>query len=895
MVFHWEKRETPLNKEPAPGHGKKALSAAECLKLLGKVSSKAQSAMEYLTTYGWSILVIAVVVLALYMTGAFNAGSASLPTECLAQQGFLCATPAMDTTGNLLVTIGQMSGTTYDITGLACVSTDNAPSGSQFIPFYTTVESGLETGIKFQCPLSSNAVGSGFHGTIWIQYNKGSQTGMVSEVATVTATAVTPQNIEPVYPSGVAYDSFSSSSTPNAIAASGNQIYVCAIAASQQINSESWEVATNAPYTSIGTQSGNMCSASLASLGSSSMAVFGVDIPTTTVRSYTQSIASAPWNYYALTYTVTNAINTVVIALVSTGGESSGSIPYGCTEELGEGDVYYAICINQAVGIYTVGTTWTNGDISMAAFVYETPGPAPNPSYNATTSLSLKASVLPGNQIYICTMDINDQQASSISWSQTVNTLRTFVGVQSGSTCSASTQSYVSWYSDAISAYGVNAPTVRVTPYTQAWFSSPWAYHNLAYIVTNSINTVVIALSGSGGAYVPSGCTSELQGQDSAYYAICTNQATGSYIISTWTGGDESAAAFVFENPVLHDVPVTLSNSQSSATPSGFQQMISFNPSTYSAHETANLSNIEFTSGAPIGTPGNVPLYAWIESGASNSASNTVVWVNLGSSTVPAESGSTPGTLTIYMNFVPGTDPVTSGYTGYAPQLWCGSDCEQTSYAQYDNGANVFTNYWNFAGTTLPNGWTSGGAGGTLTVTVNNGITIQMTSTGGTWGFGHVYTTGAYNTQLVEGFLSSFNIGNGNDYARLGLMTSPINIGEEGTNGYDFFLFNAYVTTDQSLEKYVNGGQANLVTGSTTPSSNTVYSLMWPATGQESTLVNYGNLISSADSSITQANSYIDLEQTANGAPDGYTVQWLRTRAYPPSGVMPSVSFGSVT
>jgi len=41
-------------------------------KLLRKTSSKAQSAMEYLMTYGWAILIIAVVLAALFQLGVFN-------------------------------------------------------------------------------------------------------------------------------------------------------------------------------------------------------------------------------------------------------------------------------------------------------------------------------------------------------------------------------------------------------------------------------------------------------------------------------------------------------------------------------------------------------------------------------------------------------------------------------------------------------------------------------------------------------------------------------------------------------------------------------------------------------------------------------------------------------
>jgi len=45
------------------------------VKLLGKASSKAQSAMEYLMTYGWAILIIAVVLGALFELGVFNANN----------------------------------------------------------------------------------------------------------------------------------------------------------------------------------------------------------------------------------------------------------------------------------------------------------------------------------------------------------------------------------------------------------------------------------------------------------------------------------------------------------------------------------------------------------------------------------------------------------------------------------------------------------------------------------------------------------------------------------------------------------------------------------------------------------------------------------------------------
>ena len=51
---------------------KKLLGKASAKKPLRKTSAKAQSAMEYLMTYSWAILIIAVVLAALFQLGVFN-------------------------------------------------------------------------------------------------------------------------------------------------------------------------------------------------------------------------------------------------------------------------------------------------------------------------------------------------------------------------------------------------------------------------------------------------------------------------------------------------------------------------------------------------------------------------------------------------------------------------------------------------------------------------------------------------------------------------------------------------------------------------------------------------------------------------------------------------------
>jgi hypothetical protein len=77
---------------------------------------KAQSAMEYLMTYGWAILIIAVVLGVLFSLGIFN-GNNLLPSACTAYQGYYCTSPVMTYNVNnyaqLTVTLGQATGSSW--------------------------------------------------------------------------------------------------------------------------------------------------------------------------------------------------------------------------------------------------------------------------------------------------------------------------------------------------------------------------------------------------------------------------------------------------------------------------------------------------------------------------------------------------------------------------------------------------------------------------------------------------------------------------------------------------------------------------------------------------------------------------------------------------------------
>lgn len=203
--------------------------------------------MEYLMTYGWAILIIAVVLAALFSLGVFN-GGALLGTSCVAAPGYLCQSPVLFTSGNVLFTFGQNTGSQIYNVGFACTATSTSsgpnpansvyyiyePSGSSGsggsvgnwaiaianVPGYQganaiisgvngnalTLQSGVQLGQMTQynsipCygptgnPDNALSVGAAFSGSIWMNYTQnpgtpgGSNPFLIAKVATITVRA----------------------------------------------------------------------------------------------------------------------------------------------------------------------------------------------------------------------------------------------------------------------------------------------------------------------------------------------------------------------------------------------------------------------------------------------------------------------------------------------------------------------------------------------------------------------------------------------------------------------------------------------------------------------------------------------------------------------------------
>ncbi len=165
---------------------------------------KAQSAMEYLMTYGWAILIIAIVLAALFSLGVFSSSS-FLGTTCISLSGYTCSSPLLHG-GAVTATVGQATGTSWSSALFFFL-----PSGTT-LPVNTIaytpntacvfgVTGGLNTGgtvtFTVNAPIATyNTCGSNFliavgttaSGQIWAQYQTTStgSANLMAQIATVT-------------------------------------------------------------------------------------------------------------------------------------------------------------------------------------------------------------------------------------------------------------------------------------------------------------------------------------------------------------------------------------------------------------------------------------------------------------------------------------------------------------------------------------------------------------------------------------------------------------------------------------------------------------------------------------------------------------------------------------
>jgi hypothetical protein len=176
--------------------------------MMGKF--RLQSAMEYLMTYGWAILIIAVTLGALAFLGVFS-GTGLLPTACIASSGYICNNPVYihqtGGEGNLIVTIGQSTGTQWNTANVyfvpqsseGSVASGTSLTSASYVGSNTnggtgwTFPSGMQQSVTIQIPTSSGTTppGTSLQGYLWVTYTTSSAGAapLETEFATVTAKA----------------------------------------------------------------------------------------------------------------------------------------------------------------------------------------------------------------------------------------------------------------------------------------------------------------------------------------------------------------------------------------------------------------------------------------------------------------------------------------------------------------------------------------------------------------------------------------------------------------------------------------------------------------------------------------------------------------------------------
>ena len=365
--------------------------------------------MEYLTTYGFAILAIAIVLAVLYTFGVFSRFT-FVSSSCIAEAGYVCTNPMMNTSGYLSFGFGQV-GQYIMLTGFSCTSSTAAPTSWQ-TPTNVTVnlQSDYKVGEVVRCSSVPLPIGSQYAGYLWVQYtnlNTG-QTGLEANFGSVTGTVSATQTfgVTPSASSGSFQYIATNGTDLSAMLASGSSVYICAASdGGYPLMMQSWgvpDVADAGAYTSIGRQSGNTCMVTQSQTGMlpyMTEAIMGVS-GSSTPNVFTLSTGSSPSTSLTVPYTVAAANSFVVI--VAECGDSSAcasmsvdpvdgravssaaeliapSATSTCTyqtQNVGADMMemsFIATCQGLAPGMYSI-TASTGSDAAISAAAYVFPG-----------------------------------------------------------------------------------------------------------------------------------------------------------------------------------------------------------------------------------------------------------------------------------------------------------------------------------------------------------------------------------------------------------------------------------------------------------------------------------------------------------------------------------------
>ncbi|MGC8669866.1 MAG: InlB B-repeat-containing protein, partial [Candidatus Micrarchaeia archaeon] len=310
-----------------------------------------------------------------------------------------------------------------------------------------------------------------------------------------------------------------------------------------------------------------------------------------------------------------------------------------------------------------------------------------------------------------------------------------------------------------------------------------------------------------------------------------------------------------------------------------------------------------------INNPLNLP-------GSYNSTNLIIAWLKI-SKSIPANT-----VYTIYMGI--GNKKINmlsnSGVYGIgeAPELSCPNRPNTTNcstYAEYDDGSHVFNYYYNFAGNTLPTGW-SYAEKNLSRYSVDNGLylyTANETESNITV-FDNIPMR--YPQILEAEVFSPFNTFSG--IVGMSLDKYANNITGSYLYSYNnrqlfysgsllYGLLNEYPSNYTKFPEYENQLMYALnswynngyfehlsLFNSSYKYAPSLQDISWVNTGFEFGGSNYATVTAVSNSSNLQISNYYPAFWLKSNSSYTLKYQYLRARSLPPDGTMPSISFGKL-
>ena len=146
-------------------------------------SLRLQSAMEYLMTYGWALLVISLALVSLYTLGIFNP-SIAVSSQCILPAGLACTGVSMVSNGLVSINLLQATETPINLTAWGCNANQTVAnmycpgsvcvSGSATAANQIEMQVGANYTFNVQCwggtSQYSGSAGSAFRGYLTLNY-----------------------------------------------------------------------------------------------------------------------------------------------------------------------------------------------------------------------------------------------------------------------------------------------------------------------------------------------------------------------------------------------------------------------------------------------------------------------------------------------------------------------------------------------------------------------------------------------------------------------------------------------------------------------------------------------------------------------------------------------------